>query len=302
MRSTDHLLEIYKDKKIAIIAGGISSEKEISFRSANNVKKALDRLGIQSIILNPIESSFFSTDFDIAFNCLHGKWGEDGCIQGYCEMKKIPYTGPSLLATSIGLNKPIFKEIINGLGIITPKTINKNNPKFPMIVKPIAEGSSIGISIINSLKEWQDLIELKPEVLGNNYFCENYIKGKELTSGVIEINGEVIVLPILEIQTSNEFYDYDGKYTAGKSNLIVPADINDSISKNIQDLSKKIYKYFNCKGCIRIDIMMDNDIPSVLEMNTCPGLTELSDIPAQAQALGISFESLVLHLLSSAKL
>ena len=171
-----------------------------------------------------------------------------------------------------------------------------------MVVKPVDEGSSIGVSIINSEDEWQDLKLTKPEVLSDNYFCEQYIKGRELTSGVIEIENEIVVLPILEIQTSNEFYDYDGKYTPGKSKLIVPAEISVDIEQKIQVLSKKIFKYFKCKGCIRIDIMMDADIPRVLEMNTSPGLTELSDIPAQALAMGISFDSLVLHLLSSAKI
>ena len=302
MRSSNHSLETYKNKTVAVIAGGISSEREISFRSAENVMTALKNLGIKSIQLDPSEPSFFTTDFDIAFNCLHGKWGEDGSIQGYFEIKQIPYTGPGLLATSIGLNKPIFKEIINKIGITTPESVDKHSPIFPLVVKPNSEGSSIGISMIKTQKEWLNLIEIKPEVMSDEYFCETYIKGIELTSGVMEINDQVTVLPILEIETANEFYDFDGKYTPGKSNLIVPARINEGIKQKIHDLSLKIYQHFKCKGCIRIDIIMDSETPKVLEMNTSPGLTKLSDIPAQALAMDISLEELVLHLLSSAKI
>ena len=133
------------------------------------------------------------------------------------------------------------------------------------------------------------------------YFFEEYISGKEVTSGVLDINGEITVLPILEINTSNEFYDYDGKYTPGKTSFILPANITHEMKDAIHKISKQIYEYFECKGCIRIDIMIDESGPKVIEMNTSPGLTDLSDIPAQAKAMGMSFEELMIHYLNSAK-
>lgn len=226
--------------------------------------------------------------------------GEDGGIQGYCELKKIPYTGPGIKATTVGLNKPLFKMVLNQLGIPVPKAIPDAN-EFPLIAKPISEGSSIGIEIIKNKAELDHAIKNKPEIGTNTYFFEKYISGKEITSGVLDMNGDITVLPILEINTSNEFYDFDGKYTPGKTSFILPANINQQTKEEIHKISKKIYDYFECKGCIRIDMMIDYDGPKVIEMNTNPGLTDLSDIPAQAKSMGISFEELMIHYLNSAK-
>lgn len=302
MRSTDYQINKFKDQLIGVIAGGVSSERDISFKSATNVMNTLSKLGLNAILLDPSEEAFFTTKFDIAFNCLHGKWGEDGTLQGYLELKQIPYTGPGILATSIGLNKPIFKQVISELGIKSPKTLAEDELQFPMIVKPKSEGSSIGVSIIKSKEEWLKLIKSTPEVNGPNFFKEEFIQGIEVTSGVLEIDSKATVLPILEIQSDKDILDYEVKYTPGKCKFIIPASIDSEIQTEICDISLKIYNYFNCKGCIRLDLIIDSTGPKVLEMNTSPGLTELSDIPAQASAMGISLELLVLHYLSSATL
>jgi D-alanine-D-alanine ligase len=302
MRSQNYTVENIENKCIAVIGGGNSTEREVSLRSSQNVYNALKEMELNVIQLDPAERSFFSSPFDIAFNCLHGAWGEDGGLQGYCELKKIPYTGPGVLATTVGFNKPVFKSIIQTLGVPVPNIIKQKNPSsFPFIVKPVADGSSIGISIVKSEEDWQKLIIKSPEVEGAKYFKEEYLEGKEITSGVLTINGELTVLPILEINTKNEFYDYDGKYTKGKTELIVPAVIPSDVAKTVREISKKIYIHFNCKGCIRIDMIIHNGLPKVLEMNTNPGLTTLSDIPAQAKAMGIPFNELVLIYLQSAK-
>ena len=137
--------------------------------------------------------------------------------------------------------------------------------------------------------------------MGPDYFYEAYIEGVEITVGVLTKNNQPMVLPILEIQSKNEFYDYDGKYTPGKSELIIPANISKSVQQRMNQYALDIYSQFNCKGCIRIDAIIDrNDDPYILEMNTCPGLTNTSDIPKQASAAGISFDDLVMLYLQSA--
>ena len=300
MRSSDNSIDQHKNSCIAVIGGGISPEREISIKSAQNVFKSLKGLGLNAIELDPADPAFFTTQFDVAFNCLHGKWGEDGGLQGYCELKKIPYTGPGVLATSIGFNKPMFKSILLELGISVPRQIT-NKTDVPFIANPVSEGSSIGVSIIKNEEDWEAAIKKTPAVLTNEYFFEEYIVGKEITSGVIEINGEITILPILEIRSSNEFYDFDSKYTPGKTTFVIPAAIDPLLKETIERISKQIYRAFNCKGCIRIDMIIDKDGPKVLEMNTNPGLTELSDIPAQANAMGITFDELMIHYLNSAK-
>ena len=299
MRSPTNQLEKFKNKTVAVIGGGISNERDVSLRSAENVLNALKELGLNVVHIDPAESSFFDTKFDIAFNCLHGTWGEDGGLQGYCEIKRIPYTGPGILATSIGLNKPFFKHILKQVGLPVPTLYSKPNI-FPLVAKPISEGSSIGIHIIKSEEQFAALALQNPQINSDNYFFEEYISGKEVTSGVIQIADNVIVLPILELETTNEFYDFDAKYSKGKTRFILPAEISNSLTVQIESISKEIYHYFNCKGCIRIDFMVKGEQPYVLEMNTNPGLTELSDIPAQAKAMGMDFKQLMIHYLESA--
>ena len=300
MRSSNYSIDEYKNKRIAVISGGVSSEREVSLKSGKNVFNALKGMGLNVIELDPSTSKFFEVSFDIAFNCLHGKWGEDGGLQGYCELMNIPYTGPGIKATAMGLNKPIFKSVLQQLGIPVPKQL-KHPETFPCMSKPAEEGSSIGVSLIKSKNEWDEEVKKRPEILSKDYFIEEYIDGKEVTSGVIKINGDVVVLPILEIQTSHDFYDFEVKYSSGKTKYIVPANVNAETKQAIEDISKEIYHYFDCKGCIRIDMMIDENGPKVIEMNTNPGITEFSNIPAQAKAMGISFEELLVHYLNSAK-
>ena len=300
MRSSTLSLDQYKDKTIAVVYGGVSSEREVSIRSGQNVSKALRKMGLNIIELDPANPSFFDASYDILFNCLHGKWGEDGGLQGYCELRRIPYTGPGIGANSMGLNKVIFKSLMVQLNIPVPKQLNEPTV-FPCISKPVSEGSSIGVKIIKSKQHWDEEVQKNPAISGNQFFIEEYINGRELTSGVIEANNNIIVFPILEIETLHEFYDYDVKYTPGKTTYTVPANIDQQTAERIERISRKIYRYFNCKGCIRIDFMLDGNEPKVLEMNTNPGITECSNIPAQAQAMGIDFETLLIYYLNSAK-
>ena len=172
---------------------------------------------------------------------------------------------------------------------------------FPFIVKPVSEGSSIGITLIKNRSDWDQFSAQHPNEDTQQYFYEEYLTGQEITSGVIEIDEKATVLPILEIKTSNEFLDFDAKYTPGKETFILPANISLEIQHKVESISKTIYQFFNCKGCIRIDFIIHNGEPKVLEMNTNPGLTKLSYIPFQAKAMGIEFDDLMIHYLNSAK-
>ncbi|MGA0242027.1 MAG: D-alanine--D-alanine ligase family protein [Candidatus Marinamargulisbacteria bacterium] len=299
MRSSNHRLTSFENKVIAVIGGGVSSEREVSLRSAKNVATALRAMGLTIIECDPSTPDFFDASFDIAFNCLHGEWGEDGGLQGYCHLKGIPYTGPGIKPTMIGYDKPLFKQLAQGLGILTPSS-HDGPDTYPFIVKPKRNGSSIGVHIVKSESHWHQLMQSSPEIAGDDYFFESYIDGIEITSGVLTVDNTVVVLPILEIETSHDFYDLDAKYTPGKTDFILPARVPVEVSHRVIELSTQIYKAFGCKGCIRIDIIVKDHQPYVLEMNTNPGLTELSDIPAQAAAMGMDFKALMGHYLASA--
>ena len=217
MRSSDSRLAWLKDKKIGLISGGPSNEKDVSKRSAKNVANALNSLGINFIELDPLNPEFFSSDFDIAFNCLHGRWGEDGALQGYCDLKGIKYTGPGIKATTIGFDKQLFKRNIQHLEYKTPAIVQPSNN--PFIIKPNSDGSSIGVHLVKTLDNYHQLVDKQPELLSSDYFFEDFIDGIEVTSGVLKIDNHIKVLPILEIQSKNEFYDLDAKYTPGKTSL-----------------------------------------------------------------------------------
>ena len=190
--------------------------------------------------------------------------------------------------------------VLSKLGLPVPNQYKNGELSFPLVLKPISEGSSIGIKIAKSDNEFEQAVNENPEILSRNYFFEEYISGQELTAGVITIDGKTVVLPILEIKSSNEFLDYEAKYTPGKETFILPAQISKDVEIEVKSISKQIYDYFECKGCIRIDMIIKDGKPKVLEMNTSPGLTNLSYIPAQAAAMGIDFDELMIHYLNSA--
>jgi D-alanine-D-alanine ligase len=289
----------YNHTTIAVIGGGISNEREISIKSAQNVAESLERMGLNFVMLDPTTKDFFSTPFDIAFNCLHGEWGEDGGLQGYCNLRKIPFTGPGLTAAT-GFNKVLFKYILQQSNIIVPKQILSPD-RFPLIVKPKIGGSSLGIHIVKSTEEWTKLIQKTPLILTPNYFYEEYISGQEVSCGLIKIKNEIVVFPIIEIKPTCEFYSYEAKYTKGKTNYLLPANVHRQIQEKISSISKEIYAIFDCKGCIRLDFIINNNTPYVLEMNTNPGISKGSIVPKITNHMGIGFDELVQHYLNSAQ-
>lgn len=302
-----------KTKRIGVIMGGWSSEREISLRSGENVYQSLKRQGFNVIKINinrNFANQIINAKIDIAFVILHGKPGEDGTIQGFLELLGIPYTGSDVVASAIGMDKIITKRLFEYAGIPTPPYLFlpkqgslresiKIAPRklgFPMILKPRAEGSSVGCVVIDEppqlLRECQEARKRFGDI-----FLEKFLDGTIATVGVL---GQ-IALPILELVPKKQrFYDFKAKYTKGETEFIIPARFPKQLYKRIQELALNAHNIIGAKGFSRIDLVVYKNRPYFLEVNTLPGMTELSDLPAQAKYLGISYDKLVLEIVKSA--
>ncbi len=298
--------------KILVLMGGYSEEREVSLRSGAAVLNALIKLGYDAISLDLKGSSLKAIEDhkpDLVFLTLHGKDGEDGTVQGLLELMGIPYTGSGVASSAIGINKILTKKILVYEGIPTaPFTILKNKPSaielqslldligLPMVIKAATQGSSIGTYIVRKSDAIMAAIEASFEY-GSDVLVEKFIDGTEVTSTVIG-NDITQVLPLIEITSANEFYDYESKYTPGMCNHIIPARLSEDTQTIVAKLSEKVYKALGCRGYARVDFIVDNDgNPFVLEINTIPGMTEMSLVPDAARAAGISFEELVEKIL-----
>lgn len=304
---------IQKDSKIAVLCGGMSSEQEVSRRSGKNCYEALLRLGYKNAKLIEVTENIANDlkGFDVAYNALHGKFGEDGCIQGLLEILKIPYTGCGVMASAIGMNKEYTKKVLSteNLPLIKSVLITKGDNlyekvkplNYPMMVKPVSEGSSFGMAKVNNTDELVKAVfnasQFKQDIL-----IEEYLEGISATVGVLERDGEVFATEILELRPHNEWYDYEAKYTKGMTDFILPAEISDELTAKVKELSVKAFKTCGCSGVSRVDFLIVNDIPYILEINTSPGMTDTSDLPAQSAAMGISYDELVELTLMSAGL
>lgn len=306
----------WKNKKVAIIMGGISREREISLKTGSAISEALKSRGydVKDIDMTDGFALAFEIESlrpDVCLIALHGKYGEDGCIQGFLEMLKVPYTGSGVLGSSVGMDKIICTKVAEDLDIRCPERrvvdlekqdkdefVKNLDIGFPLIVKPSREGSTINVTIVDKASELSDAIE-KAAQSDSMIVVEKYIKGAEVTVGVI--NGKI--LPVLEIAPKSGFYDFESKYTKGKTEYIVPARISDEVATKIQAWTEKIYNIIECDGIARADYIIDsNDEAYFLEINTIPGMTELSLVPKAAQNIGISFEDLCEQLLDGAGL
>lgn len=305
--------KVAKDAKIAVLCGGMSSEKEISLRSGKNCHAAFLRLGYKNAVLVEVDENIAQNlkngKFDYAYNALHGKYGEDGCIQGLLEILKIPYTGCGVMSSSVCMNKEYTKKILStdaDIPLIKSVFIRQGEEiakavkdlKYPLMIKPVSEGSSFGMSkvenedeLIKAVKEAQ---KYNPDIL-----VEEYLVGVCSTVGVLENNGEVFATEILELRPKNEWYDFECKYTKGLTEFILPAEISDEMTKKVKEIAVKAHKLASCSGVSRVDFHIVGDIPYVLEINTSPGMTDTSDLPAQASCMGIDYDTLVLLILNS---
>jgi len=315
----EEILKKFKDKEILVICGGTSSEREVSLRSGRNVYKALLKWNLNVRILE-IEKDFISEiqkarPFDVVFNILHGKPGEDGTVQGFLDLLGVPYTGSSVLGSAIGMNKIVSKKIFESEGIPTPpyvtiyhyedfeEKLKEAEEKFgyPMMLKPKDEGSSIGVSICRSREEVVKNYKENKERF-KDFFLEKYIKGKIITTGILGTGKRAFALPILELRPlKSEFYDYTAKYTKGETEFILPAELSPELEKEVKRLSLKAHLALECRGFSRVDgLVSEKGEPYILEVNTLPGMTDLSDLPAEAKAYGMSYEELVLFILNTA--
>lgn len=316
MANTDEQIKYPFETRIAVLCGGMSNEREISLRSGKNVFEALQRLGYQNSILidvdDEIAENLHDNEVTVAYNALHGKYGEDGCIQGLLELLKIKYTGCGVFASAACMNKATTKNILKNYNDIpllksvlidTEKDIEEqiSDLKFPVMLKPVSEGSSIGMYKVNTRKEFLENYK-KSASIGQDVLVEEYVEGKSLTVGVLDNEDKTFATEILELRPKNEWYDYEAKYTKGMTEFVLPAELSEELTKKVKYIAVKSSQHCGCKGVCRVDFIVSEGIPYVLEINTSPGMTDTSDLPAQAAAMGIDYDNLVLMILNNAGL
>lgn len=309
--------KIDRNAKIAVLCGGMSSEAEVSRRSGKNCFGALQRLGFKNAELVEVDKNIAQKlqdgKYDYAYNALHGKYGEDGCIQGILEILQIPYSGCGVMSSAICMNKEYTKRILSShpeIPLAKSAFVRKGEDvmaktkdlKYPVFTKPVSEGSSFGMTKVNSKEELQaaydEAVKYNDDVL-----IEEFINGVFVTVGVLEKDGKNFATEILEIRPKNEWYDYEAKYTPGMSEFILPANLSKELTAKVKQIAVLAHETAGCRGVSRVDFMISDDgIPYVIEINTSPGMTETSDLPAQSKIMGIDYDNLVEIILSGAGL
>lgn len=299
-------------ERVLVLMGGYSEERDVSIRSGTAVLKALQSLGYEAEGMDlkdlPIQHI---VDFkpDLVFIALHGKDGEDGTVQGLLDILNIRYTGSGVAASAIGINKILTKKILSYEGIPTAPFTILNRTAFessphglsdliekigtPMVIKAATQGSSIGVYIVHKDDDVASALEAA-FAYDPNVLAEKFIDGIEVTSTVIGNEYDTETLPLIEITSENEFYDFESKYTPGMCSHIIPARVDEAIQSRVAVLIQQVFKALGCRGVARVDFIIDREgNPFVLEINTIPGMTEMSLVPDAARAQGISFEQLV---------
>ena len=284
--------------KVAVIYGGSSAERDVSINTGEAVLKACleNNFNTSSVIIEDENDKVFETlkEYDIVFNALHGTFGEDGSIQSLLEDNDIPFTGSGSSSSRTCMNKIKCKNILRGNNYSTPdwfelSTYNNISKSFlPCIVKPNAQGSTFGLSIVEKMSDLDKAVSnsLKYD---NDVLLEKYVAGREITVGILD--GKA--LPIIEILPSHELYDYECKYTPGMTKYICPADLSKDLKNKIMHDSLKIFDLLGCEGYGRIDYIIDDNNYYFLEINTLPGMTSTSLLPIAAKTANISFNKLV---------
>ena len=308
-----------KKKKILVVEGGVSNEREISLKSGNACIRALKKLKHKVITFDPAKEqlskiNIYKKKIDLILNCLHGKDGEDGMAQSYFEYFKIPYTHSGVISSMNAMDKIISKEIFKKNKMLTPNCISLNsinykkklknkifkrlNFNFPIVVKPSNEGSSIGVEICKNFGQ----LKLSVAKLIKNYktlIVEKYIAGQEIQVAVI--NGKA--LGAIELQPRRKFYDYRAKYSKSAfTKHIMPANISKKNYNKVLKLGEKAHKLLQCRGVTRSDFKFVNNKFYLLEINTQPGMTDLSLVPEIARHVGISFNKLIKKIIDDASL
>lgn len=310
-------LQDLRSKKIGVLMGGLSGERDVSLRSGANCLRALLTKGYDAVsvdALRDVAQRLDEEQIEVAFLALHGRFGEDGTIQGLLELMDIPYTGSGVLASSLGMNKVACKKVVRASGLATPDFFQIGAAEepgeaaanieadlgLPVMLKPVEEGSSLGVSKCDDASCLKIAIqEARPEF--GAMFAEQFIPGREITAGVLQRPHGAEVLPILELVPKNDFYDYEAKYTEGMTEFILPARLEKPVYAAAEELALAAFAAIGCRGYARIDMMIDDEgTPWFIEVNTLPGMTDTSDLPAQARAAGITYEDLVETILLTA--
>ena len=308
-------VNISKETVIGVLCGGMSSEREVSLRSGKNCFEALKRLGYKNAVLIDVDKDIANTlkqkGVEVAYIALHGKYGEDGGIQGLLEILGIPYTGCGVKASAICMDKETTKRVVATQGVpVIPSVLvygatdlsrlDDKAINFPVMVKPINEGSSIGMSKVDTPDKLKDAVK-EAMKYNSTVMLENFVEGKSVTVGVLDKDGDTIATPILELRSKTGWYDYEAKYTKGLTEFILPAEIDEKMTKYVQNLAVKAHKAADAWGMSRIDFIVTENEDYMLEINPIPGMTDLSDLPAQAKEMGIEYDQLVEIILKSAK-
>lgn len=299
------MIRRFRDKRIAVLMGGMSEEREISLRSGEAVYAALLKKGYKAVRLDAgkdLAQRLRQEKTGAAFIALHGRQGEDGCVQGMLEVMGIPYTGSGVLASSLAMDKAAAKKIFAYHRVPTPgfellySVQGTAGLKPPFVVKPSTQGSAIGVSIVRRKKDFPAALK-QALSLSKAALVEKFIDGRELTVAVLNSSP----LPIIEIRPKHGFYSYSAKYTKGATDFIVPANIGKRAEKKVAEAALSAYNAIGCSGGARVDVMLgSNSRAYVLEVNTIPGLTELSLFPKAAAAAGMDYPAMVEEMLSDA--
>ena len=315
---------------IAIVAGGNSGEYGISMKSGKQVELNMDLNRFRPFLIEirgtkwnyklekksfPIDKNDFSLligkrkiRFDAVFNAIHGSPGEDGRLQGYFDMLGIPYTSSGVTTSALSFNKSFCKQVVSSFGTDVAKSVHLfegekgaeaivlKNLALPVFVKPNNGGSSVGMSKVNHKKDLKDALA-KAFHEDSEILVEEFIKGRELTCGVIKTKGKIIAFPVTEIVSKKEFFDYEAKYQPGLAEEVVPAEIPAAVADMCRNISVDLFGRLNCKGIVRFDYIFTGDKFYFLEVNTVPGITSASIVPKMAKAWGWSYTDLISNLL-----
>jgi len=295
--------------KVAVLLGGHSAEREISLRSGHAVLAALQAAGVDAHAVDAADASLLQQltggGFDRAFIALHGRGGEDGVIQGLLETIGMPYTGSGVLGSALGMDKLRTKQIWQSAGVPTPAfsvlpdaaavTAARNTLAYPVIIKPVHEGSSIGVSKVESpdglIAAWEQAAQYDDSII-----AEQWIHGVEYTAGILQDTA----LPLIRLETPNLFYDYAAKYQADTTRYLIPCGLGEVREAQLQSLSTAAFRAVGASGWGRVDFMLDAaGQPWFIEVNTVPGLTDHSLVPMAARAAGTDFAALVCRILDT---
>ena len=306
--------------KVAVLMGGSSAEREISLMSGQGVLQALRTSGVDAHAFDPAQrniSELKTGGFSRCFIALHGRFGEDGTVQGALELMGIPYTGSGVMASSIAIDKVMTKRVWTAEGLPTPRYVLLHRGAFqqaqvitvpdslglPVIVKPAREGSSLGLTKVNGYSEMAGAVE-KAGKLDADILCEQFISGDEVTCPVLGTGEGARALPVIRIVAPEGNYDYQNKYFTDDTQYLVPCGLPAGEEDAIQQLVLKAYRMLGCRGWGRLDVMIDAKTrqPYLLEVNTSPGMTGHSLVPMSAKAAGISYPELCVQLLALATL